>query len=119
MVEMVDSIKAYILDFCAYDDEPLHILLSALMDEKLCKKANDAIPILLNLLQEGLIKCSYHSGWSGDKYRPVENLKEADLVEQIRILEKYNFTKYPKSAEGGEYFFKTTDIGLKLIEDSS
>jgi hypothetical protein len=112
---MLDKLKAYILEFAAYDSEPLHLLISALIEKGLCESANRAVQPILELVQDNYLECYHHSCRGGDKYKAVDNLGPDALREYIKRNEKYNFENYPSPEEGGEYFFKTTSKGLKSI----
>lgn len=114
---MSDEVKAYILDFCAYDLEPLHLLLSAVIERQLCASANSVIPVLLVLVQDKFLECYHHSTRDGEEYHKIDNIKETDLAEYIRCHETEGFRDYPSPEQGGEYFFKTTTAGCQLIED--
>lgn len=125
----VDNIKEHILYLCAEGKKPLHLLLSdlidsnflpgALVDGKWDVKLIDAVPILFELLRDGLLECYHYSGRSGEEYQKIANLKEETLVEYINTNRKHNFSRLPGVEEGGEYFFKTTDTGLKIVEADS
>ncbi|MBI4331766.1 MAG: hypothetical protein HY673_10845 [Chloroflexi bacterium] len=113
---MIDKIKAYILDFAEYDKEPLHIILGALLEEKLSTNVRDAVAPLLQLLNDGYIECYHHSSWSGDPYVRIPHLKEADLMRYVDLHEPEGFQEYPDPEQGGEYFFRTTQKGHALLE---
>ncbi|MEW6097265.1 MAG: hypothetical protein AB1567_12215 [bacterium] len=104
---MREDIKRYILEYAAYDSEPFHLIISALLFEGLCKKANEIIPYIIKLQRDGYLECYYHTCYSGDSYKRIEKIKKSDLENYVYRNEPYGFDEYPK--EGGEYFFKTTE----------
>jgi hypothetical protein len=116
--EMEDKVKAYIISFAAYDSEPLHIVLSALIKEGLCESASCAIPAILELLQSKYIECYHHSGYSSDEYKRVNHLSEDALRDYIRQNEDEGFREYPTPEGGGEYYLKTTREGLQFADDN-
>jgi hypothetical protein len=113
--KMLDNLKTYIIEFTAYDSEPLHLLISASIEKRLCESANCVVQPILELLKDNYLECYHHSCKGGDKYKAVYNLDQAALEEYIKRNEKHNFENYPSPEEGGEYFFKTTFKGLRPI----
>jgi hypothetical protein len=114
---MREKIKQYILEYAAYDNEPFHLIISALLSEGLCKNANEIIPYIIELHKNGYLECYYHTCYSGNSYERIERIEEKDLEEYVSRNESQGFDEYPE--KGGEYFFKTTSLGEKLIEKRS
>ncbi len=112
---MGKSISAYILDFCAYGEEPLHIVLASLLDQKLIANAADAVRSILHLLNDGHLSCNYHSDLPSDRYQEVPVLTEEHLRQYVERHEKRRFEDYPGPEDGGEYFLRTTGRGFELV----
>lgn len=109
----MDKPRLYILEYAAYDSEPFHLLLSSALSERVVNDAQEIVKPILELFNNGLIKASYHSGISGDPYNPLAELKKRDLQSHIENNAASEFTSYPET--GGEFFFRTTEKGLKLL----
>lgn len=105
------------LEFCSYDEEPLHIVIDALLEEKLMEKAEDIIPLIMDFFDRHYINCWWHSCKSDDPYIRLNKINKEDLENYVRNNKRYSFKQYPLSSDGGEYFIRTTDIGIKLVPD--
>jgi len=112
---MVDKLKEYILEFAAYDLEPLHLLISALIERELCESARCVIRPILELVRDDSLECYRHSGRDGDTYEKMHILTEVELTKYIDCHNKQAFKSYPSPDEGGEYFLKTAAKGLEGI----
>jgi hypothetical protein len=107
-----EKIEKYILDFSAYDLEPLHIIVSSLISEGLCEDYKSAVASIVELVKKGYLLSYSHSGESGADYIKTEEIDENELNSE---LEKRNqLETYP---EGKEYFFKTSKKGLTLTAE--
>lgn len=123
-IYQIDNIKERTLYLCSGDYKSLHFLILALIEDNFLPgilidgkwevKIIDVIPILMELLQDSLLECYNFPSQSIDKYHKIDNLREEELVEYINI--KHDFIGQPDPVEGKDYYFKTTDAGLKIIE---
>jgi len=107
----------YMLEFCDYDKEPLHIVIDALLDDKLIEKAEDIIPLILDSFNRHYINCWWDTGKADDPYIRLNEIKKDDLENYVRNNKRYSFKRYPSFSDGGEYYIRTTDIGIKLVPD--
>lgn len=115
MVDMNKTVFWYILEFCLYDLEPLHIVLGALLSEKMIIDADEIIPLIIHSFKMNYIDLWWQSGYTKDDYEKVNTLTEDMLVSYIQKNIHNHFKKYPLPENGGEYFIKTTFSGEKLI----
>ncbi len=107
-----EGIVKYIIEFTAYDLEPLHIIVSALISERLCESPKAVVECIVELVKKNYLVVYTHSGVSGAPYIKVDVINEEELFSDV---EKRNqFENYP---EGKEYFFRATDKGLSIIEE--
>lgn len=106
----IGNIEKYILDFAAYSEEPLHIIISAVSEEaNLTPKRT--VTVILTLFNKGYLKCYRHSGKSGDPYEETTVNKNI-LLDYIERNQGNAFSEYPA---GEEYFFQTSDKGWELL----
>ena len=108
---MLGKVKDYIVDFTLISEEPLHIILGAMLDEKIISDAREAIQPILELIQEGYLECL------GNEYEEHNNLTEDELIKYVKIHEPEKFEEYPSLEQGGEYFLQATDKGRQLFPD--
>lgn len=105
---------AFLLDYAAYDSEPLHLLISAALSGKAIGNAQEIVEPLIELFRNGYIEAYHHSGFSGDPYESLDELKKDNLFYYIERNINNGFTSYPE--KGGEFFFRTTDKGFELLK---
>lgn len=113
---MIGQIERVMLEETTYDYEPLHGLIYGLVSHGVCKGASEVVNPLLDLLQAGYLEARYHSsefGWTAIRDVNREHL-ERDLLEYIQRNEAGGFKTYPS---GKEYYFKTTDSGVALLDE--
>lgn len=108
----MNKIQLYILNYIAYDKEPLHLLISACLSDNICKTPYEIIKPLVDLLCEGFIESYHHSGFSGEPYKAVD-LREEELFSYINKNIKSGFESYPE--DEGEYFFHTSERGFRFV----
>ena len=108
-----EKIEKYILEYAAYDLEPMHIIISALISEGLCENHKDAVGSIIELVKKGYLLAYSHSGESGAKYIKIEKKDIDKLYSDVEKRDQFN--TYPG---GKEYFFKTSDEGMKFVENA-
>jgi hypothetical protein len=107
-----EDIREYVLYFAEYDKEPLYILVSGLVEHKVCKNPLEAAQALLDLVREGYLTTYLEADKDGDAYEMVEQIDEDAFLQIVR--ERKDFEKHPKDRE---FFFKTSEKGLSLIDN--
>jgi hypothetical protein len=106
---MIDKIKEYIIKFAIYEEEPLHIVLGAIMDKKIIGNAYEAVQPILELIKERYLDFYY-----GSTYKEHNNVTEDELIAYIKIHEPEQFNEYPEL----EYYLQTTSKGRQLFPDA-
>jgi len=106
-----ETIEKYIMEF-ALNEEPLYIIISAVMEEGLCETPREVVAILVEMFKKGyLVACSL-SGIGGDQYVEVKDLDENEIYS---IIEKRkDFKEYP---EGKEFFFQTSEKAIGRFKE--
>ena len=111
----MDKIHLSIVDYCAYDMEPFHLLFSAVTSEKeIPARPEHFVQALIELIEWGYIDTYYYAGKPGSTYLPVKGIKNSDLLSHLNRLIDFGIDSYP---DGGEYFFRTTEDAYRYVSD--
>ena len=109
-MSMLSDSEKYILDFAAYNEEPLHIIISA-VSSRMNLSPEKIVLIIIELASRDYLECMLDSGLSEESLKRINNNEEM-ILDYVKRNEKQGFSEYP---EEEEFYFKTTSKGWELL----
>lgn len=111
----MEEIKQYLVDECAYDSEPLHLLIRGALDHGIFGKPEEIVGPLCSLLSEGLVRAYEDSGTESDPYVLADGLTSEKLLSYVGANSSHGFSVFPEP----EYYIQTTENGWKFVSEEA
>ena len=104
----------YILNYCTYAEEPLHLIINSLIEENVGTNLKEIKSGIIDLIKKNEIIVFIYDK-KNEKYKKVNDFTEEKLEKYLNLNNKNNFKDYPHNYE--EIYIKTTEIGILQLKE--